>query len=76
MTMIGRCSWMSVHVMERPATRRLPIVSKYPGAKLLKRRRGRAAGSGPLSRAMYLPLSFSVLVIDEEIPTDVRRASR
>ncbi len=34
--------------MERPATSRLPIVSKYPGAKLLKRRSGaqRALGHG------------------------------
>ena len=34
----GRCSRMSFHVIERPATSRLPIVSKYPGPMLLNRR--------------------------------------
>ena len=64
---------MSVQVIERPATIRLPIVSKYPGAMLLKRRSGGSApsGTGNSSTSIGLPLSSPSIVIDDEMPTDV-----
>ena len=60
-------------VIERPATTRLPIVSKYPGADALEapQRRERALRhrERPRRRA-ELPLSSPSIVIDEERPTE------
>ena len=71
--MTGRCWLSSVQVMERPATTRLPIASKYPGAKLLKRQSGDKvpSGTGNSSRFRTLPLSSPSIVIDEESPTAI-----
>ena len=73
MTTTGRRSWISLHVIERPATSRLPIVSKYPGAKLLNRRSGGTspAGTGAPSTSIGLPLSSPSIVMEDERPTDV-----
>ena len=64
---------MSFHVIERPATMRFPIVSKYPGACDLKRRSGGIAlsGRGLSSNQIGLVLSSPSIVIDDVRPTAV-----
>ena len=64
MTMTGRRSWISLHVIERPATSRLPIVSKYPGAKLLNRRSGACALPG--RHAFHLDRVAVVLAVHRD----------